>query len=152
MLLDDKMLIDRVLSDERVSVYPCGREDIRSGIIDRRVLLTLEQLAFADLHPTVTSLNCGHGHYTASGNVSEHSTGSAVDIAAINGTPILGHQGPGTVTETTIKRLLALRGAVAPHQIISLMQFTGAPATLSMADHADHIHVGFHPARAIGAR
>ena len=32
-----------------------------------------------------------------------------------------------------------------PHQIISLMTFAGADNTLAMADHADHIHVGFHP-------
>ena len=31
-----------------------------------------------------------------------------------------------------------------PHQIISLMTFDGADNTFSMADHADHIHVGFH--------
>ena len=43
-----------------------------------------------DGHP----LKCGHSFLTKSGNVSEHSSGNAVDIAAVNGTPILGHQGP----------------------------------------------------------
>jgi hypothetical protein len=32
-----------------------------------------------------------------------------------------------------------------PHQIISLMEFQGADNTLALADHADHIHVGFRP-------
>ena len=32
-----------------------------------------------------------------------------------------------------------------PHQIISLMTFEGADNTLSLPDHADHIHVGFRP-------
>jgi hypothetical protein len=32
-----------------------------------------------------------------------------------------------------------------PHQIITLMQFPGTDNTLAMADHADHIHVGFRP-------
>ena len=32
-----------------------------------------------------------------------------------------------------------------PHQIISLMTFDGADNTLSLPDHYDHIHVGFHP-------
>ena len=49
--------------------------------------------------PTVTSLRCGHGYLTASGNVSEHSSGDAVDIAEINGIPILGHQGKGSITD-----------------------------------------------------
>ena len=32
-----------------------------------------------------------------------------------------------------------------PHQIISLMDYRGADNTLSLPDHADHIHVGFRP-------
>ncbi len=32
-----------------------------------------------------------------------------------------------------------------PQQIISLMKFEGAENTLSLADHADHIHLGFVP-------
>src|SRR6185295_7780849 len=127
------------------SIYSCGRRDIEAGDIDRRVLATLEFLAASGLKPTVSSLHCGHGYLTTSGNVSEHSTGDAVDIAAINGIPILGHQGPGSITELVIRRLLTLQGTMRPHQIISLMTFPGADNTMSMADHANHIHVGFHP-------
>ena len=32
-----------------------------------------------------------------------------------------------------------------PHQIITLMTFDGTDNTLSLPDHADHIHVGFRP-------
>ena len=32
-----------------------------------------------------------------------------------------------------------------PDQIISLMTFAGADNTLALADHYDHIHVGFKP-------
>ena len=69
--------------------------------------------------------------------------GNAVDIAQINGIPILGHQGRGSITEFTIRRLLKLQGVMQPDQIISLMDMGGP--TLAMADHADHIHVGFRP-------
>src|SRR4051794_13512096 len=85
---------------------------------------------------------------TTSGNVSEHVSGNAVDIAAVNGTPILGHQGKGSITDITIQRLLALQGTMKPHQIISLMtpaDFGGADNILSLPDHDDHIHVGYHP-------
>jgi hypothetical protein len=109
------------------------------------VLATLEFLAAGGLKPTVTALHCGHSYLTASGNVSEHSSGDAVDIAAINGIPILGHQGPGSITDITIRRLLTLQGTMKPHQIISLMTFDGADNTLSLPDHDDHIHVGFQP-------
>ena len=109
------------------------------------MLATLEFLAACGLKPTVTSLHCGHGSYTASGNVSHHSSGNAVDIATINGIPILGHQGEGSITDITIRRLLTLQGTMKPDQIISLMTFDGADNTIAMGDHADHIHVGFTP-------
>jgi hypothetical protein len=128
-----------------VQIYGCGRQDIRAGAIDRRVLATLEFLAASGFAPTVSSLRCGHSLMTSSGNISEHSTGSAVDIAAINGIPIAGHQGSGSITETVVRRLLTLQGAMKPHQIITLMQFAGTDNTLAMADHADHIHVGWRP-------
>jgi len=145
LLMSKEALERRVLENPRIDVYACGREDIRSGAIDRRVLATLEFLAASGLRPTVTSLRCGHGYLTASGNVSHHSSGDALDIAAVNGIPILGHQGKGSITETTIRRLLNLQGTMRPSQIISLMTFEGADNTLSMGDHADHIHVGWQP-------
>jgi Transglycosylase SLT domain len=143
MLLPKPQLERRVLADERIEVYAGGRDDIRSGQVDRRVLATLEYLAESGLRPTVTSLKSGHGYYTSSGNVSEHSSGNAVDIAKVNGIPILGHQESGGITEQTVRRLMLLQGTMAPHQIISLFEIGGA--TMSMADHADHIHVGFRP-------
>ena len=145
LLMSKESLTERVLADPNVRIYGCGRDDIRSGQIDRRVLATLEFLVTSGLKPTVTSLRCGHSYLTASGNVSEHTTGTAVDIAAINGVPIAGHQGEGSVTELAIQRLLTLQGTMKPHQIISLMTFEGADNTLAMSDHADHIHVGFRP-------
>ena len=114
-------------------------------LIDRRVLATLEFLAASGFKPTVTSLRCGHSLMTASGNVSEHSSGNAVDIAAVNGIPIQGHQGAGSIAEATVDRLLTLQGTMKPHQIISLMKVEGTDNTFAMGDHADHIHVGWQP-------
>jgi hypothetical protein len=145
MLMSKETLTRRVLEDPRIEIYGCGRADIRSGAIDRRVLATLAFLASSGLKPAVSSLQCGHGQMTSSGNVSEHTTGTAVDIAQINGIPIYGHQGPGSIADLTIQRLLTLQGTMKPHQIISLMTFDGADNTLAMADHADHIHIGWRP-------
>ncbi|MBJ7331715.1 MAG: hypothetical protein JHC95_17600, partial [Solirubrobacteraceae bacterium] len=145
LLMDKQMLQERVLSNARIEIYACGRRDIQAGNVDRRVLATLEFLAQNDLRPTVTSLRCGHGTYTTSGNVSEHTTGTAVDIAAINGIPMLGHQGEGSITDVAVRRLLTLQGTMKPHQIITLMQYEGTDNTLAMPDHNDHIHVGWHP-------
>ena len=143
LLLPKPLLEKRVLSDERIDIYEGGREDIRSGQIDRRVLATLAYLAESGLRPTVSCLKNGHGFYTSSGNVSEHSSGNAVDISMVNGIPILGHQEAGGITEQAVRRLMQLQGTMYPHQIISLLSLGGN--TLAMADHNDHIHVGFHP-------
>jgi hypothetical protein len=97
------------------------------------------------MHPLISALQCGHSYLTAGGSVSEHSSGNAVDIASINGVAIAGHQGKGSITDATIKRLLSLQGTMKPHQIISLMKYPGTDNTFSMSDHADHIHVGFYP-------
>ena len=143
LLLPKPALEKRVLADERIDIYADGRTDIRSGQIDRRVLATLAYLAESGLRPTVTSLKAGHSYLTASGNVSHHSSGNAVDIAAINGTPITGHQEPGGVTDQAVKRLMRLQGTMRPAQIISLLDY--GSNTVAMADHHDHIHVGFQP-------
>jgi len=105
------------------------------------VLAVLEYLVAKGYRLTITSLKCGHGYLTSSGNVSAHSYGSAVDIAAVNGIPITGHQGPGTITEAVIKDLLLLQGAMRPAQIISLMDL--GPPTFILPDHYNHIHVGY---------
>ena len=150
-LLDQAELQRAVLSDPGISIYPCGRQDIAAGRIDKRVLAGLVFLSRSGLKPVVSALRCGHSEYTVSGYVSEHYSGDAVDISAIDGIPIAGHQGPGTITDTTIRTLLTLQDEYAPHQIISLMRYPGAANTLAMADHWDHIHVGYRPVAAAGA-
>jgi len=145
MLMSKEQLQRIVLADPRLVLYECGRQDVATGQVDRRVLATLELLSASGLRLTVTALKCGHGYYTTSGNVSEHSSGNAVDIAAINDIPITGHQGSGSITDLAIRRLLTLQGTMKPHQIISLMTYPGTDNTLALPDHADHIHVGFQP-------
>jgi hypothetical protein len=143
--MSKEALAQRVLANPRIEIYSCGRRDIEAGVVDRRVLAVLEFLAASGLKPTITSLRCGHGFYTAGGNVSAHSSGNAVDIAKINGIPILGNQGAGSITDITVRRLLTLQGTMKPAQIITLMTYDGTDNTLALADHADHIHVGFRP-------
>ena len=143
LLLPKPLLQKRVLSDNRIDIYEGGRNDIRTGQIDRRVLATLAFLAESGLRPTVTSLRSGHSKLTKSGNVSHHWYGSAVDIAEINGMAILGRQDKGGVADQAVKRLMLLQGTMRPAQIISLLDY-GAN-TLAMSDHNAHIHVGFRP-------
>jgi hypothetical protein len=143
LLLSKEALEKRVLADEGLSIYPCGREDIATGQIDRRVLAMLEYLRSKGFELTITALKCGHSILTTSGNVSEHSTGDAVDIAVINGVPVTGHQGPGTMTDELIRDMLALQGTMHPHQVISLEDLPGE-TSFALPDHYDHVHVGYY--------
>jgi len=144
LLLSKEALQKRVLDDKGLSIYSCGREDIAAGKIDRRILAMLEYLRSKGFELTITSLNCGHGLLTTSGNLSEHSTGDAVDIAVINGVPVTGHQGPGTPTDELIRDVLQLQGTMHPHQVISLEDLPGE-TSFALADHYDHVHVGYQP-------
>ena len=56
LLLSKEALIRRVLSDPRLEIYSCGRTDIRTGQVDRRVLAMLEYLVEKGFRLTVTSL------------------------------------------------------------------------------------------------
>jgi hypothetical protein len=144
LLLSKEELQKRVLADEDLSIYACGRTDIATGQIDRRILAMLEYLVSKGFRLTITSLKCGHSFMTTSGNVSEHTTGDAVDIAVINDVPVTGHQGPGTLTDELIRTVLELQGTMHPHQVISLEDLPG-PTSFPLPDHYDHVHVGYHP-------
>jgi murein DD-endopeptidase MepM/ murein hydrolase activator NlpD len=144
LLLPKEALERRVLHDKNLSIYSCGRSDIASGRIDRRLLAMLEYLVSKGFRLTITSLECGHSTLTSSGYVSEHSTGDAVDIAAIDGVPVTGHQGPGTLADALIKTVLRLQGTMHPHQVISLEDLPGE-TSFALADHYDHVHIGYSP-------
>ena len=134
-------LIYRVLQSRRLSIYPGGRGDVQAGRIDVRVLVLMLYLAGRYEEVTVTSLETGHGVFTSSGNVSQHSVGLAVDIAALNGISILGNQQPGGITERALAQMLLLPPELRPKQLISLFEFGGP--SFAMADHHDHIHAGY---------
>jgi len=134
-------LIDRVLRDPNISIYGGGRSDVSSGSIDVRVLVTMLYLAEREGSITVTSLITGHGIFTKSGHLSLHTSGRAMDIAAVGGTPILGHQQPGGVTEGTLRNVMLMPPEFRPTELISLFALGGP--SFALADHADHIHIGY---------
>jgi hypothetical protein len=144
LLLPKDALEQRVLHDKSLSIYQCGREDIASGRIDRRVLAVLEYLVSKGFQLTISALECGHSTYTSSGYVSEHSSGDAVDIPDIDGVPVSGHQGPGTLADSLIKTVLRLQGTMHPHQVISLEDLPGE-TSFALPDHYDHVHIGYYP-------
>ncbi len=150
LLLPETMLARRVLADKQIEVSDCDRVEIRAGQIDRRLLAALAYLSSQGFRLTVTSLLCGrHGSITTSGNISNHSYGGAADIALINGAPVLGNQGPGSITETLLRAVMQLQGTMVPDELISLQELGGP--SFAMSDHADHVHIGYSPVSGVGA-
>lgn len=137
-----KARLDRlVLSDPRIDIYAGGRDDISKGLIDVRVIVLIRYLTASFGQASVSSLHAGHRLYARPGIVSAHVYGLAVDISAVGGTSIAGHQEPGGITERAVESILLLPAELQPQQVISLLGLGGPSFPLS--DHADHIHVGF---------
>jgi hypothetical protein len=134
-------LAERVLHSPRLDVYAGGRDDVAAGRIDVRVLTTLLYLAERYDSVTVSCLITGHSPLTSSGNPSLHAVGRAVDISAVNGIPITGHQNPGGITEHVLRHVLVLPDELQPSELISLFDLGGP--SFALPDHYDHIHIGF---------
>ena len=146
ILLESKSQLQaRVLADPDLSIYGCGRSDIASGQIDLRVLATLEYLTAEGFKPTVSTLKCGATTKNTYGMLSEHAAGDALTISAINGLPVQGATGPGSLSDMLIQQLLKLQGTFAPHLISSSMTFPGAITTQTVAGETGDIQVGFLP-------
>jgi hypothetical protein len=131
----------RLLSDRNVSIYEGGRNDIVQGKVDVRVLAVIAYLRESFGEVTVSSLISGHRLYARPGVISAHVAGHALDVSALGGTPIQGHQEPGGITERAVRDLLLVPSEVMPRQIISLLGMGGA--SFPLADHYNHIHIGF---------
>jgi soluble lytic murein transglycosylase-like protein len=127
-----------VLSDPGIALPLCARAQISHGAVDRRVLAALAFLSRSGLKPTVSALRC-----SASGPPAAGGSGDQLNISAIDGTPIAGNQGPGTITDVAIRTLLSLRGEFRPLQIVSLMQYPGSPSTVASPHESDHLRLAY---------
>jgi hypothetical protein len=141
LLSQKRDLEDRVLHDSRVSIYPGGRSDVANHRVDVRVLAVMLYLADTYHSVTASCLISGHRLFARPGVVSAHIYGRAVDIAALDGVSIYGHQQPGGITEQAVRSLLLLPPEMMPAQIISLLGLGGP--SFPLANHYDHIHVGY---------
>jgi hypothetical protein len=156
VLLESKQQLEpQVLHDASIHLSTCGRQDLQSGRVDRRVLAMLEYLSVSGLKPSVSGLKCDGATRAGIANSPASSTDVSVELTAVNGIQIAGHQGPGSVADTTVRKLLMLEGAARPRKIVSLMGYPGAAGALTSQSARSSIHVGFSPLKprsALGAR
>jgi hypothetical protein len=134
-------MTNRLLHDPQVSIYAAGRADLAEGRVDVRVVALIAYLREAFGQVTISSLISGHGLYARPGVVSAHIYGQAVDIAALAGINVFGHQQPGSVTERAVRAILLVPSELQPRQVISLLGLGGP--SFPLANHDDHLHVGF---------
>jgi len=130
--------------DGGIQLGRCARDDVQEGRVDKRVLAMLEYLSVSGLRPSVAGLPCPPvASGAAVANPSAGDTSDAVNIVAINGIPIAGHQGPGSIAEQTVRKLLMLQGVARPRRIVSLESIAGAAASVASPHASKGIHVAF---------
>jgi hypothetical protein len=134
-------LAAKILSDPRISIYSGGRDDITAGRVDVRILALVSYMAESFGEVQVSSLVTGHRLYARPGVYSAHVFGRGLDIAALDEISIYGHQERGSVTERAVQQILLLPAELRPRQVISLLGLGGP--SFALANHADHIHVGY---------
>jgi hypothetical protein len=155
LLASKPQLEQLLLRDPGVHLPACERGAVRAGEVDRRVLAALEFLSVSGLSPTVSAAGCAHGKSApGAGNAIGAAAGDALDISAIDGIPIAGHEGQGSLTDIAVRRLLRLQGTMKPAQIVSAFSYPGTDNTLTVPGYRGMIHVVFATAGAprAGAR
>lgn len=125
-----------VLDNPNLDLPDSARWDIAAGRIDTKVLQLLSDLA-AEHQLRVTVLASGHPPAVFGRRLtSNHTRGRAVDIWAVDGTPVIQQRDPAGPLGTLVRQLRQ-RGVTE----------LGAPFALagSFSDtvHQDHLHLGF---------
>ncbi|MGD0454846.1 MAG: M23 family metallopeptidase, partial [Solirubrobacteraceae bacterium] len=153
VLLESKQQLEpQVLHDDGIHLGACARQDVQEGRVDKRALAMLEYLSVSGLRPTASGLPCAPATPAAlAANAPASASGETVDITAVNDIPIAGHQGPGSIADETVRKLLMLQGLSRPQRIVSLMSYPGAAGALQNASASDAIHVTFGALGAAGA-
>ncbi|HSK49144.1 MAG TPA: lytic murein transglycosylase [Solirubrobacterales bacterium] len=115
--------------------------DIQSGALDPRVLALLA-LMTQKHQITISSLRSDHSMMTASGNVSNHYYGRAMDIAAVDGVSCT-DTAPTSPCAQLGFALAQLQEPLHPNELIYCFDLDGPGPAFALPDHCDHIHAGF---------
>jgi hypothetical protein len=150
VLLESKRQLEQqVLRDAGVRfASKCARGEVQAGQFDRRVLAALEFLSVSGLKPTVSSSGCARlARVAGAGNAAGGATGDTFEISAIDGTPIAGHEQPGSLADIAMHRLLRLQGTMKPRQIATgSLNYPGTANTLTSPAARGLIRVSFQAA------
>jgi Transglycosylase SLT domain len=115
--------------------------DIQNGVLDPRIMALLAVMT-QDHQITISSLRSDHSQMTASGNVSNHYYGRAMDIAAVDGVSCTDTSPTAPCAELGYA-LAQMAPPLHPDELIFCFDLDGLGPAFAMADHCDHIHAGF---------
>jgi hypothetical protein len=116
--------------------------DIQAGLLDQRITGLLA-LMTQEHQITITSLRSDHSQMTASGNVSNHFYGRAMDIAAVDGVSCT-DTSPSAPCAQLGYQLAQLQDPLHPSELIYCFDLDGPGPAFALADHCDHVHAGFY--------
>jgi Transglycosylase SLT domain len=151
LLASKPQLQQLLLRDPAVRLPRCERGAVRAGEVDRRVMAAVEFLAVSGLRPTVAAASCGRTAAPAGArNRAGSAAGEAIDISAIDGVLIAGHEGPRSPADLAVRRLLRLQGTMKPARIVSGESYPGSDNTLTLPGYSGLIHVAFAAPAGIG--
>ncbi|MFC3996220.1 hypothetical protein ACFOVU_09860 [Nocardiopsis sediminis] len=134
----------QVVDAPAIHLPDTARWDIEGGGLDDRMLQILLDLS-ADHELSVAVLSTGHPHNVFdSASVSNHTNGRAVDIWAIDGTPVAEYARDGSGGDNPARRLMEQALALGSDEVGGPWSFsTPDGATFTNTVHQDHLHVGF---------
>jgi hypothetical protein len=115
--------------------------DLTTGALDPRIVGLIG--AITQQHElTLSALRSDHSELTASGNVSNHFFGRAMDIAAVDGVPCT-DTSPDAPCGELATTLSQITGPMHPTELIYCYDVDGPGPAFALPDHCDHVHVGF---------
>lgn len=132
----------QLLSNPKLTLSPTQRADLANGRIDPRVI-ALISWALESHTLYISSLRSDHSTNTSSGNVSNHSTGRAVDIAMVDAQACTGTR--SSACGRLVVQIARLSGAMRSSELIYCFDPDGAASgdAFAAADHCAHIHAGY---------
>ncbi len=117
------------------------KADLEGGAIDPRIVGLIG--AITQSHQvTISSLRSDHSMYTASGGVSNHYYGRAMDIAAVDGVSCT-DTAPTSPCGELATTLASLPAPAMPTELIYCYDVDGPGPAFARSDHCDHVHAGY---------
>lgn len=143
--IPDTALLGRaVLSHPHLAFQAGAASDIRSGVVDGRVLAVLLLIATTHRLDEVGPFATGHDYYVdGTDRVSNHALGRAVDIPKVDGTDVSVSNG---FAKQVAESVIALASSLRPAEVGAPWHFEQLGSQSFTKGHGDHLHLGYGPA------